>query len=59
MHAYGHRWLCQLFYSPRFRVGAGLADLEGIERFWSRIRRLIPITRGQWVILNSLIVFLN
>ncbi|KAJ7872793.1 hypothetical protein B0H14DRAFT_3562123 [Mycena olivaceomarginata] len=47
MHAYGHRWTCQLFYSPRFRLGVGLADLEGIKRFWSRIRKLIGITRNQ------------
>jgi hypothetical protein len=49
MHAYGHRWTCQIYYSPRFRLGVGLADLEGIERFWSRIRKLIGITRNQWV----------
>ncbi|KAK6974534.1 hypothetical protein R3P38DRAFT_2584088 [Favolaschia claudopus] len=48
MHAYGHQWACQLVYSPRFRVGMGLADHECVERFWSRIRKLIPITRGQW-----------
>ncbi|KAJ7078554.1 hypothetical protein B0H15DRAFT_1000961 [Mycena belliarum] len=33
---------------PRFREGMGLADHEGVERFWSRIRKLIPLTRGQW-----------
>ncbi|KAJ7686757.1 hypothetical protein B0H14DRAFT_2421965 [Mycena olivaceomarginata] len=48
MHAYGHRWTCQLFYSPRFHLGVGLADLKGIKRFWSRIRKLIGITRNQW-----------
>ncbi|KAJ7922225.1 hypothetical protein B0H13DRAFT_2411706 [Mycena leptocephala] len=48
MHAYGHHWACQLVYSPRFRLGIGLADHEGVERFWSRIRKLIPLTRGQW-----------
>ncbi|KAJ7739076.1 hypothetical protein DFH07DRAFT_752302, partial [Mycena maculata] len=48
MHAYGHHWACQLVYSPRFREGMGLADHEGVERFWSRIRKLIPLTRGQW-----------
>ncbi|KAJ7309971.1 hypothetical protein DFH08DRAFT_719066 [Mycena albidolilacea] len=48
MHAYGHHWTCQIYYSPRFRLGVGLADLEGIERFWSRIRKLIGITRNQW-----------
>ncbi|KAJ7764550.1 hypothetical protein DFH07DRAFT_770409 [Mycena maculata] len=48
MHTYGHQWVCQLVYSPRFRPGVGLADHEGVERFWSRIRKLIPLTRGQW-----------
>ncbi|KAK7027622.1 hypothetical protein R3P38DRAFT_2776627 [Favolaschia claudopus] len=48
MHAYGHQWACQLVYNPRFRVGMGLADHECVERFWSRIRKLIPLTRGQW-----------
>ncbi|KAJ7825175.1 hypothetical protein B0H13DRAFT_2375077 [Mycena leptocephala] len=48
MHAYGHHWACQLVYSPRFRAGIGLADHESVERFWSRIRKLIPLTRGQW-----------
>ncbi|KAK7005995.1 hypothetical protein R3P38DRAFT_2556384 [Favolaschia claudopus] len=48
MHAYGHQWACQLMYSPRFRTGMGLADHEGVERFWSRTRKLIPLTRTQW-----------
>ncbi|KAJ7801139.1 hypothetical protein B0H14DRAFT_2386691, partial [Mycena olivaceomarginata] len=48
MHAYGHHWACQLVYNPKFREGMGLADHEGVERFWSRIRKLIPLTRGQW-----------
>ncbi|KAJ7716595.1 hypothetical protein DFH07DRAFT_762398 [Mycena maculata] len=48
MHAYGHQWICQLVYSPRLRRGAGLSDHEGVERIWSRIRRLIPLTRHQW-----------
>jgi hypothetical protein len=49
MHAYGHHWACQLVYNPKFCEGMGLADHEGVERFWSRIRKLIPLTRGQWV----------
>ncbi|KAF7298675.1 hypothetical protein MIND_00814700 [Mycena indigotica] len=48
MHAYGHEWSCQLKYNPRMVVGMGLTDNECIERLWSRIRKLIPITRGQW-----------
>lgn len=59
MHAYGHHWACQLVYSPRFRPGMGLADHEGVERFWSRIRKLIPLTRGQWVCMSPLAVFYN
>ncbi|KAJ7774618.1 hypothetical protein DFH07DRAFT_865897 [Mycena maculata] len=48
MHAYGHQWICQLVYSPRLHKGMGLTDAEGVERFWSRIRKLIGITRRQW-----------
>ena len=46
LHAYGHEWACQLVYNPRLRVGLGLTDGEGTERLWSRLRRLIGITRG-------------
>ncbi|KAJ6585476.1 hypothetical protein B0H19DRAFT_1206873 [Mycena capillaripes] len=52
MHSYGHQWVCQLIYSPRLRRGLCLTDGEGVERFWSRIRKLIPITRrhlGEWI----------
>ncbi|KAK6992139.1 hypothetical protein R3P38DRAFT_3409057 [Favolaschia claudopus] len=48
MHAYGHQWACQLVYSPRFHTGMGLSDHEGVERYWSRTRKLIPLTRNQW-----------
>ncbi|KAJ7802891.1 hypothetical protein B0H14DRAFT_3488023 [Mycena olivaceomarginata] len=48
MHVFGHRWICQLVYSPRCHNGAGLSDMEGVERFWSRLRKLIPLTRAQW-----------
>ncbi|KAJ6606334.1 hypothetical protein DFH09DRAFT_896986 [Mycena vulgaris] len=48
MHAYGHQWVCQVVYSPRLHKGMGLTDAEGVERFWSRIRKLIGITRNQW-----------
>ncbi|KAJ7924775.1 hypothetical protein B0H13DRAFT_1863641 [Mycena leptocephala] len=37
-----------LVYNPRFRAGIGLADHESVERFWSCICKLIPLTRGQW-----------
>ena len=46
MHAYGHQWACQLVYNPRLRPGLGLTDGEGTERLWSRLRKLISITRG-------------
>ncbi|KAJ7881377.1 hypothetical protein B0H14DRAFT_3434081 [Mycena olivaceomarginata] len=48
MHAFGHRWVCQLVYSPRCHDGVGLSDMEGVEQLWSRIRKLIPLTRAQW-----------
>ncbi|EJD38988.1 hypothetical protein AURDEDRAFT_19055, partial [Auricularia subglabra TFB-10046 SS5] len=41
-HAYGHQWACQIVFHPRKRVGFGLTDGEGCERFWSAIRHLIP-----------------
>jgi hypothetical protein len=44
-HAYGHQWPCQLVYHPRKREDFGLTDGEGCERFWSAIRRLIPVLR--------------
>ncbi|KAJ7878978.1 hypothetical protein B0H14DRAFT_3774904 [Mycena olivaceomarginata] len=48
MHSYRHEWACQLVYSPRLRRGMALTDGEAVERFWSRIRKLIAITRHQW-----------
>lgn len=41
-HAYGHQWVCQLWYHPCKRALWGLSDGEGCERFWSELRRLIP-----------------
>ncbi|TFK17153.1 hypothetical protein FA15DRAFT_761178 [Coprinopsis marcescibilis] len=46
MHAYAHQWSCQLVYNPRFITGFGLTDGEGVERLWSRLRKLIGICRG-------------
>ncbi|GLB38031.1 hypothetical protein LshimejAT787_0410820 [Lyophyllum shimeji] len=46
MHAYVHQWACQLVYNPRLRVGLGLTDGEGVERLWSRLRKLIGVTRS-------------
>lgn len=53
MHAFGHQWACQLVYNPRIRPGLGLTDGEGTERLWSRLRKLIAITRGCAVSLDS------
>lgn len=60
MHAYAHQWSCQLVYNPRLRVGLGLTDGEGVERLWSRMRKLIGITRASAVIsLNALSLAVN
>lgn len=45
MHAYAHQWSCQLIYNPRLKPELGLSDGEGVERLWSRLRRLIGVTR--------------
>ncbi|KAJ7117053.1 hypothetical protein C8R44DRAFT_627243 [Mycena epipterygia] len=44
-HAFGHEWACQLLYHPRKRVGFGLTDGEGCERFWHSISHLIAHLR--------------
>jgi hypothetical protein len=44
-HAYGHQWVCQLWYHPRKSDVWGLTDGEGCERLWSDLRRLIPNLR--------------
>lgn len=49
MHAYGHQWACQLIFNPRIRDGLGMTDGEGVERLWSRLRKLIGITRSSGV----------
>jgi hypothetical protein len=49
MHAYAHQWSCQLVYNPRLRKGLGLSDGEGVERLWSKMRKLIGITRSSAV----------
>ncbi|KAJ2912602.1 hypothetical protein MD484_g7823, partial [Candolleomyces efflorescens] len=50
MHSYVHQWACQLAYNPRFRNGLGLTDGEGVERYWSRMRKIISRTRRRWLI---------
>ena len=49
MHAYGHQWSCQLAFNPQMQPGSGLTDGEGVERLWSRLRKLIGITRSSGV----------
>ncbi|KAF9503609.1 hypothetical protein BS47DRAFT_1309539, partial [Hydnum rufescens UP504] len=44
-HAYGHQWVCQLWYHPRKAELWGLSDGEGCECFWSELMRLIPCLR--------------
>ncbi|KAF9522746.1 hypothetical protein CPB83DRAFT_776590, partial [Crepidotus variabilis] len=46
---YGHQWACQLANNPRFMKGLGLSDGEGVERTWSKLRKLIPIVRASSV----------
>ncbi|KAL0057265.1 hypothetical protein AAF712_016102 [Marasmius tenuissimus] len=45
LHSYGHQWVCQIYYNPRLRPGLGLTDGEGVERLWSRLRRIIGVER--------------
>jgi hypothetical protein len=49
MHAYAHEWACQLIFNPRLCEGLGLTDGEGVERLWSRLRKLIGIQRSSGV----------
>jgi Kyakuja-Dileera-Zisupton transposase len=42
-HAYGHQWVCQLWYHPRKGQIWGLLDGEGCERLWASLRKLIPV----------------
>jgi hypothetical protein len=44
-HVFGHQWPCQLLYHPRKCIGFSLTDGEGCERFWSSIKKLIPVLR--------------
>ncbi|KAG6847175.1 hypothetical protein H0H93_009716, partial [Arthromyces matolae] len=44
-HAFGHQWACQVIYHPRKRIGFGLSDGEGCERFWHSISKLIAYLR--------------
>ncbi|PLW46474.1 hypothetical protein PCASD_06305 [Puccinia coronata f. sp. avenae] len=39
-HSYVHEWECQLKYNPRYNVGWGMSDGEGLERLWSYLSAL-------------------
>ncbi|KAA1132381.1 hypothetical protein PGTUg99_004211 [Puccinia graminis f. sp. tritici] len=44
-HAYVHNWMCQLEYNPRYNVGWGLSDGEGLERMWAYLSPLVSPLR--------------
>ncbi|SGZ31569.1 BQ5605_C045g12205 [Microbotryum silenes-dioicae] len=46
MHAYAHKWSCQVDFDPRFLPNFGLTDAEGAERLWSQLRGMIPMNRS-------------
>ncbi|SGZ31058.1 BQ5605_C047g12295 [Microbotryum silenes-dioicae] len=46
MHAYAHKWSCQVDFDPRFLPSFGLTDAEGAERLWSQLRGMIPMNRS-------------
>ncbi|KNZ77098.1 hypothetical protein J132_06976, partial [Termitomyces sp. J132] len=46
MHAYAHQWACQIIYNPQIRTGVGLTDGEGVECLWSRMHKLIAVSRS-------------
>ena len=43
MHAYGHKWACQLVFNLQLLDGLGLLDGEDTERLWSCMIKLIGI----------------
>jgi hypothetical protein len=44
-HAYAHEWKCQVKFNPRFNIGWGLSDGEGLERLWSSLAPLVQTLR--------------
>ncbi|KAA1084676.1 hypothetical protein PGT21_034028 [Puccinia graminis f. sp. tritici] len=40
-HSYVHDWPCQIQFNPRYNVGWGLTDGEGLERLWSYLSPLV------------------
>src|SRR5260370_20767464 len=45
-HAYGHQWVCQLWYHPQKDECWGLSDGKVCKCFWSGLCHLVP---GLWV----------
>ena len=45
MHTYGHQWVCQIVFGPRFSIGLALTDGEGVERVWALLTGLIALKR--------------
>ncbi|KAG6899356.1 hypothetical protein C0993_010997 [Termitomyces sp. T159_Od127] len=50
MHAFVHQWACQIVNNPRIRMGLGLTDGEGVERLWSKLRKLIARSRRLYIV---------
>ncbi|KAA1093956.1 hypothetical protein PGT21_004350 [Puccinia graminis f. sp. tritici] len=44
-HSYVHDWPCQIQFNPRYNVGWGLTDGEGLERLWSYLSPLVSPLR--------------
>jgi hypothetical protein len=44
-HGYAHNYCCQLKNHPNFIKGAGLKDLETLERVFSSSNHVVPLTR--------------
>jgi hypothetical protein len=45
LHIYGHKLLCQIWYSLNWLFGAGRTDGEGIERNWAHMGPVATSTR--------------
>ena len=52
MHSYRHQWSCQIVFGPRFLIGLGLTDGEGVERVWALLIGLIGMERRTGVSIS-------
>ena len=59
MHAYGHKWACQLVFNPCLSVRLGLTDGEGTEWLWSHMIKLIGIEHSSLVRLSLTLIVAN